>query len=242
MSRQAFRSLVFGRSRGERKFARSMSLFAMIAAIATPALGSQFDEQPQAPDQVRVGLIWWPVELTEEGDRFSRSVGKCLSREIEDLAPNVQVVSNFSVRSMLYPLMESETQPDTEEDFGNLLASAQVRTRLAENDLHFLLALSGRTQADDWSEGILCGGGYQAVGCLGFSWSDKETQINAALWTIDGEREPERLTALQQGTSIMPAVLLPIPIPADTQTGACKALSNHVVEQIEVTLRAKTAN
>ena len=224
------------RSKGGLLIVVSVILLAKIIGSTTPSSGAPHGEQSQGSEQVHVGLIWWPANLTSEGDQFSRTVGKCLSREIEDLAPNVRIIDYLSVRSMLYPLMESETQPETEEEFGRLLSSARVQGRLAENDLDFLLAFSGETHADDWSEGILCA---QAAGCFGFSWSNKETRINAALWTIDGNQHPERSTMLEQGTSIMPAVLIPVPIPADTETDACKALSIQIVQQIGNALRTR---
>ena len=219
------------------KFWRLIVVFLLISTELATSF-DQSEQDRQSSEKIGVGLLWWPAKPKVEEDRFSRRIGKCLAGQVAAQTPDVYIVGNEAVRSMLYPLMEIDTQPQTEEAFGELLASTPVQARLKENDLQFLIAFSGRTLEDDGGGSMLCGGG----GCLGFVWEDKETRLNAVLWTLYGSDEPTRVHISKQGTAIMPTILLPVPIPADTQTSACKALSFQIAERIKKAQEMRPAN
>ena len=80
----------------------------------------------------------------------------------------------------------------------------------------------------DWKGGILCGAGYGGGGCLGFAWQDETTALSATLWSLADVNIVHREEAKAEGTSVVPALILPVPILAHTRQSACNELGSRV--------------
>jgi len=128
----------------------------------------------------------------------------------------------------LYPLLEPSTQPASEEEFGAMLARADVQARLRALRTNRLVAFTGgRTRAP--AEGfVLCG--YN--GCLGYAWRSEGSRLDAALWDLEEARKSLALEASAQGKTRVPAFILPIPIPAQTLAQACEQLGHRIAAAI----------
>jgi hypothetical protein len=175
-----------------------------------------------------IGLLWWPAYDDHAGYSFAKDIEGCLTRRINELLPDVTLIGRQRLQRLLYPLMEPDTEPRTEQEFAALLHREDVHERLASRGIRFLVAFSGQTTQDEWKGGILCGGGYGGAGCLGFVWADKRTGLDAAIWDLAAAGAPGHAAAVVEGTSAMPAVILPIPIPAATQSAACRTLGDQI--------------
>lgn len=176
----------------------------------------------------KIGLLWWPADPAQSMYSFSKDIDRCLTQHLLKAVPQFTLLQHVTVQDMLYPLMEPGTQPENEHDFAALLRREDVHLRLVDQGIRFLVAFSGSTHSEDWQGGMFCGGGYGGAGCLGFSWADKKTALDAVLWDLADVDRPELAEASESGTSIMPALLLPIPIPASTQSGACRELGRRI--------------
>jgi len=182
--------------------------------------------------KIQVGILWWPADPNMAMHSFSSRIEECLTKTLEDAAPEIAIRDHKIVHDMLYPLMEFGTQPASEQAFAELLRRDDVRGRLRDRGLQHLIAFSGSTRTSEWEGGIFCGGGYQAAGCLGFAWADKETILKAVLWDLRDDSAPVHEEATDTGTSMMPAFLLPIRIPARTQSDACEDLGQRIANSI----------
>lgn len=178
----------------------------------------------------RVGLLWWPAVPGGAGNTFVRSLRLCLLKKIANDCPQTRLVPEDGVRDAFFPLMEPGTQPATAEEFAALLARADVKARLRKR-LDFLLAFSGGTE-EDTRGGVLCGAGYGGGGCFGLAWINKETRIDVVIWDIDQAVPVEAPTTLVEGTTWVPALLLPIPIVAMTESDACRDMGRQIVDFI----------
>jgi hypothetical protein len=175
-----------------------------------------------------IGLLWWPSNPSFSGFEFGQDIERCLVSRIRDELPGFTLLDRQRVQSMLFPLMELSTQPETEDEFARLLQREDVRRRLASQGIDYLVAYSGNTRQDDWQGGIFCGGGYGGGGCLGFMWSDKTTTLDAVLWDLADNASPRHAAAVDQGTSMIPAPGIPVPLPASTQNDACRELGRQI--------------
>lgn len=216
----------------------------MIGRIATSAIGlllisacSSLNPAPAATPAA-VGIIFWPLDKAHAGYLFIADIESCLTASIQENSPEIAIISQRSIRDSLYPLMEPATAPKTEETFAELLQRDDVRDRLAKQGLDYLLAFSGATSRAEWSGGILCGAGYGGGGCLGFAWQHENTALNAALWRLRNGGIVQRNQASVQGTSLVPAFGLPIPILAQTKSNACSELGR----QVSTTIRRQMAD
>lgn len=196
----------------------------------------------QAPASITVGIVGWPLDTADTLHALVSDVEDCLSARIRAVAPEVAIVPQRAIRDALYPLLEPATQPQSEEAFAKLLARDDVRARLSARGLRYLIAFAGGTRKDDWGGGILCGAGYGGGGCLGFMWRGEGTALDAVLWSLHGRPTVRREAAKVEGTSIVPAFLLPIPLMAQTQAEACRELGTRVANAIRESAAQRPAS
>jgi hypothetical protein len=187
-----------------------------------------FQAEAQTSSSIQVGLVSWPLDRTRSESALRSDIEECLVSRIRDVAPEVVLVPQRAIRDALFPLLEPATAPETEEEFAALLSREDVRRRLKSRGLRYLIAFSGETMRPDWNGGIVCGGGFNAGGCLGFAWQDETTALSAALWSLDDASIARREDAKVEGTSVVPAFVLPVPILAHTRQSACNELGARV--------------
>jgi hypothetical protein len=185
----------------------------------------------QTPAPILVGIVGWPFDA-DGLHALTSDVEICLTERIRDVAPEILIVPQRTIRDALFPLLEPATQPQSEEAFAKMLARDDVRARLSARGLRYLVAFAGGTRREDWGGGVLCGGGFGAGGCFGFMWRGERTALDAALWVLDGGSPLRREGAAVEGTSIVPAFLLPIPLLAQTGGEACRELGTRLANAI----------
>jgi len=209
-------------------FARTLVAVAWLFCTSLPA-------QAEAPAAIPVGIVWWPATPTDALYAMGGDIEDCLTARIREVAPEIVVTPQRTIRDALFPLLEPATQPATEEGFAALLAREDVRARLMRRGLRYLIVFSGGTLEDEPGGFILCGAGYGGGGCLGFIWQGETTALNAALWSLDDSVKLRHEDAKVEGTFLMPAFGLPVPIPASTRAQACHELGNRIARAIRQT-------
>lgn len=204
-------------------------------------LGTPLHAQADAA-AIAVGIVGWPADPSDAMHAMGSDMEACLVARIVEAAPEIVVTRQRTIRDALFPLLEPATQPATEEAFAALLARDEVRGRLVQRGLHYLIAFSGGTLKDKPGGGILCGGGFGAGGCLGFSWQGETTALDAALWSLDAGVRIRHEDARVEGMFVMPAFILPVPIPARTKAQACHELGGKIARAIRQTAAEHAAN
>jgi len=181
----------------------------------------------------RIGLLWWPADPGNPANPFIGSLEKCLAKRLVNAYPDGAFVPSDSIRDALFPLLEPATQPASESDFAALLSRPDARQRLGKR-LDYLVVFSGGT-ASETRGGILCGAGYGGGGCLGLAWINKDTRIDVIIWTLGDTVSAAHQASRIEGTTWVPAFVLPVPIPALTEAEACRDMSRQIVEFIDAT-------
>ena len=191
--------------------------------------------QAETAAAIPVGIVWWPANSTDALYAMGGDIEACLTSRIREVAPEIVVTPQRTIRDTLFPLLEPATQPATEAGFAALLAREEVRARLVRRGLQYLIVFSGGTLEDKPGGFILCGAGYGGGGCLGFVWQGETTALNAALWSLDDSIKIRHEGAKVEGTFVMPAFILPVPIPARTKAQACDELGSRIAHAIRQT-------
>jgi hypothetical protein len=204
---------------------RIASMLPWLLALSAHAADSTPTREP-----IETGLLWWPAEAGAALDARHHDLEACLTARIGEVAPDVRVRSQRELRDLLFPRLEPATQPATEADFAALLTRADVRARLAQHGLRYLVVFSGRTTDAPPGGFVLCGAGPGGGGCLGFAWRGESTQLNAALWALDDATLLAHEDAAARGTNALPALGLPLPIAARTQAAACRDLGERLAQ------------
>jgi hypothetical protein len=86
---------------------------------------------------------------------------------------------------------------------------------------------------------MLCGSGFGGGGCLGFSWRGETSVLDAALWSLGDGVKLGHESAVAKGKSVMPAFVLPVPIPARTHAEACSELGGQIARAIRQAAEAR---
>lgn len=214
------------------------ALYCFIALIVIGSiLVSDVESETRPQGGIKIGLLWWPSEGSMRDYWTGREVEECVANILREEEPQLSIIPQQVIRDLLFPLMEPRTQPRTEAEFGSLLARSDVHERLSKGNLNYLLAFSGSTKTSDGKGGVLCGAGYGGGGCFGFYWEGKNTRLDGALWSIEGNpsvdnSKPEKLHGAAAGETLIPAFILPVPIIAPTEYVACRELANHTLRII----------
>lgn len=195
----------------------------------------------EAPAAVAVGIVWWPADPADAMAALGSDIEDCLAGRIQEVAPEITVTRQRVIRDMLFPLLEPATQPATEADFAALLARDDVRSRLLGRGLAYLVAFTGGTRKETPGGFVLCGAGYGGGGCLGFAWRGEATALDAALWSLENGAKLGHAGATVEGRSLLPAFVLPVPIPARTQAQACGELGSRIAHAIRKTAAGDAA-
>jgi len=203
---------------------------ALLVGCTTPAPPAPVT-RPE-PAALTAGIVWWPADPGDPMHAFGSQLEECLTARIRDVAPEIVVLPQRVVRDALFPLLEPGTQPATEAAFAALLARKDVHARLVQHGLRHLIAFAGGTLLAKPHNFILCGAGPGGGGCFGFAWQGETTALDAALWFLGDGPSLQRKAATVEGTTLIPAFVLPIPIPARTKAEACRELGTRIATAI----------
>jgi hypothetical protein len=176
-----------------------------------------------------IGIVGWPASARHY-DELQR-LEACLVRSISRRAPGIVVVSQRRVREALYPLLEPETEPATEEGFGQLLTRRDVQARLKALNLRFVVAFTGGTRREAPKGAVLC-----SYGCFGYEWQVEQTHLDAALWDLKLAARMGVADANTRGRSIMPAFVLPVYIAAQSLNEACDNIGSKIAQQLKAAM------
>ena len=115
-----------------------------------------------------------------------------------------------------------------------LLITLHSSTARADDDVRirrFALVIGandGGTERVTQGGSLSCAAGPGGGGCFGFAWWQNDAKYEASVWDLDGLEDVGTISADVSGTSFMPAIVIPIPLIARTQSKACKGLATQL--------------
>jgi hypothetical protein len=150
---------------------------------------------------------------------FVRCVGRGVSATGASVIPELEFMNSF------YPWFEPRTAPMSLKRFSALMQMPRFAARLRELNLRYIVWLDGRTETVDKAGSIACAAGPGGAGCIGFGTWDDESKYEASVWDLQQSQSIATISAKTEGTSYMPAVIVPVPLIARVQAAACDGLS-----------------
>ena len=154
----------------------------------------------------------------------------CVEDSLRKRAPELTIIPFRKFRNSMFPWFEPSTTPGSDEELAQLMGKSNVRQRVMDFGLRYVVALSGRTQAtgiDSWGG---CFGGYAGAACVGGNSLDRRTNLTAAILDLKSSRSVGEIEATGSGTSQMGLILLlPYLIVTPTESVTCDALAQRIV-------------
>lgn len=145
----------------------------------------------------------------------------CVGESIGSGDSGIRVIDEQEFVDQLYPWFEPRMAPLSPKRLRYLLKNPQVQSTLQRLNLKYMVWIDGKTETSNSSGSMACSPG---AGCFGFGKWDDKSDYEASVWDYQDPKLVANVSADAQGTSYMPAIVLPIPMLARVQANACKGL------------------
>jgi hypothetical protein len=153
---------------------------------------------------------------------------ECISDSLAKGSSGLAVHSSTAFEDMMYPWFEPSTAPLSTDDLGQLLEKPGVMEQVRGTGVRFLVWLDGSTDRVASGGGITCAAGVGGAGCMGLAWWEDDARYDATVWDIDELASAGTIHADVKGRSVMPALVIPLPLIARPQAAACRGLTEQI--------------
>lgn len=173
----------------------------------------------------------------ETGADFIDCVGESLSAN----GKHVKVIPQKQFVDSMYPYFEASTAPMNVKNLGAMIKNPAVAEKLSDLNLRYLIWIDGDTQTTDQKGSLSCAVGPGGGGCFGFLTWDDQANYEATIWDFKHLSLSGKISAETNGTSYVPAVVVPIPLLARVKSHACASMARQISQLID-TPEAKQAS
>lgn len=171
---------------------------------------------------------------TPTGDDTEQAFIDCVAEKTAKGRDGIRVISNQEFIDAFFPWFEPRVAPDEVEDLGKFADNSKIQDRIDTLGIRYIIWIDGATTRINQNGSVQCAvatGGIPA--CFGFlSWR-AESIYEAVVWDVEREISVGKLSAESKGMSFVPAVVVPIPFIARTQSSACTSLADQIKEFID---------
>jgi hypothetical protein len=152
----------------------------------------------------------------------------CVGDSIGRGSSGLRVVPNNEFVDALFPWFEPRTAPAETKGLPDLLQRPGVPEMIANKGVRYVVWLDGDTERVAGGGSMSCAAGPGGGGCFGFAWWQNDSNYDAAVWDLKGLEDSGTVSADFSGTSFLPAIVIPIPLLARTQSKACRGLADQL--------------
>ena len=163
-----------------------------------------------------------------QGNETESDYISCLERALGSGSKGIKVIPNQQFVDALFPWFEPRTAPAETKGLTALMNRPGVSKAIDDMGVRYIVWLDGDTERVAQGGSLSCAAGPGGGGCFGFAWWQNDADYEASVWDLKGHESAGTVSADVSGTSFLPAVVVPIPLIARTQTRACKGLAQQL--------------
>lgn len=152
----------------------------------------------------------------------------CISKHIGSGSDKLNVIEEQAFRDALFPWFEPRTAPANTSDLPELMALPALTGRLKELGLRYVVWVEGSTKRTDSAGSLTCSVTAGAAGCFGFLTWEKDSSYEASVWDVQKGTTAGKVSSDANGTSYMPALVVPLPFIAPVRSSACSSLADQL--------------
>lgn len=160
------------------------------------------------------------------GNETENSFIKCLGKAVN--RNGIRVIPSQEFIDSLFPWFEPRTSPADTKALPALMRKPKVAEYIHANNIRYIIWVDGDTDKTGGGGTMSCAIGPAGGGCFGFAWWQKDGNYDASIWDLQGLENVGTVSTEVKGTSFMPAIIIPLPLIARTQTKACKGLAEQL--------------
>jgi hypothetical protein len=162
------------------------------------------------------------------GNETEEKYIQCVEKALQRGSTGLRVVPHREFVDSLFPWFEPRTAPSDTKHLPKLMDYPGVVQRIENQKVRYIIWLDGDTERVAGGGSLSCAAGPGGGGCFGFAWWQNDADYEASIWDLDELESAGTVTTDVSGTSFLPALVIPIPLIARTQSKACKALAGQL--------------
>ena len=212
---------------------RNMFARPVIALLAILALGActtaRVEDAREGVTGIREGeSVVIMAKSYHLGNETEAKYIRCIENALGRGRKGLRVIPNGEFVDSLFPWFEPRTAPAETKNLAKLMERPGVAERIAEQGVRYIIWLDGDTERVAGGGSLSCAAGPGGGGCFGFAWWQNDADYDASVWDLEGLESAGTVSADVSGTSYMPALVIPLPFIARTQSRACKSLADQL--------------
>jgi len=153
----------------------------------------------------------------------------CVSGKTGSGEDGLSVMSERDFMDELFPWFEPRTAPLNMKDLTDVISRPLISEKIRAIGVRYLVWVEGTTERSEESGALQCtvvSGGIPA--CFGFLSWESGSDYEASVWDINRGITVGKVSSEASGTSIVPALVVPIPFIARVQNQACISLAEQL--------------
>jgi hypothetical protein len=152
----------------------------------------------------------------------------CVASNLSSGSNSIPIYPTRSFEDLLFPWFEPSLAPLTTDDFALLLENDLVFNSINTSGVRYIVWLDGSTDRNDSGGTISCSAGPGGAGCIGLAWWEDGSRYDATIWDINTVDTAGTIYVDYTGRSMVPALIIPIPLIIRTQNAACTGISDQL--------------
>ena len=204
--------------------AASAAMLSLLAGLAPAAAFA--DEEPESLVLLRTSYL--------AGNRTEEDFVRCVSKKIRSGEKRARVIGERKFVDDLYPWLEPRTMPRESEDLTEFMGRPGVDEAIRRRGVRYMVWLSGQTLREGSGGSLSCAAGPGGAGCFGLAWWQNNSEYTASVWDLSDQSDMGAMKANVRGTSVIPALVIPIPIIARTREKACDSLAGQLRDYLDL--------
>ena len=205
-------------------------IFFFITTFISSCTTSRLEEQVNLPLNLKEGESVVVISNSyHSANQTEYDFIQCVNKSLSKKQDYFNLIQTEYFQNMLYPWLEPRTAPQTPEDLSEFLSRDLVRGTLETHNIKYLININGETKTNSSSGALSCAAGPGGGGCFGLAWWDDTSSYSASVWDIAQQSSVGSVSATVSGTSVIPALIIPIPIIARTKSSACDGLVTQLL-------------
>lgn len=152
----------------------------------------------------------------------------CLYDRLAPLRKEVIMIHEDDFKDALFPWFEPRLAPTHAEAVAILLEQPPIAKKTKELGIRYLIWVYGESATSNRQGSLSCSFSGAGGGCFGMLSWDNNSTYEATIWDMKESRSLGLISSESVGTSMVPALVIPIPIIARTKSASCKSMGDQL--------------
>lgn len=208
---------------------RSLALCGALTLSLTACVTSRVEDARENVTGLEEGeSVVIMAKSYHQGNETEADYIRCVENALGRGSKGLRVIPNQQFVDNLFPWFEPRTAPAETKGLPTLMNRPGVAQAVSDMGVRYIVWLDGDTERVAQGGSLSCAAGPGGGGCFGFAWWQNDADYEASVWDLEGYESAGTVSADVSGTSFLPALVVPIPLIARTQTAACKGLAQQL--------------